>query len=230
VYLPTHSHALKPLANLKVLPEDVAQTTTSTGATVNFIVRIETATINRGIYQSALLHDPTVETAPSPFSPPAAWNRRLIGIHGVGCPGGWYTQAGIPVVLDLLRELLLNVRRLGQGYALYGNTLQNPSTSCNPFLAGETAMMGKEHFIKTYGVPDYSLSMGQSGGAYTSLQIIDAFPGVFDGALIELTFPDALSHRPLRYGWPPPHALFYRRPPHGLHGRSAGRRQRLSEP
>ena len=35
--------------------------------------------------------------------------------------------------------------------------------------------------------------MGTSGGAYTSLQIADEFPGLFDGILINATFPDALS-------------------------------------
>jgi len=42
-------------------------------------------------------------------------------------------------------------------------------------------MMGKEHFIETFGVPFYTMSTGGSGGAYTSLQLADAFPGLFDG-------------------------------------------------
>ena len=42
-------------------------------------------------------------------------------------------------------------------------------------------MMGKEHFIETFGVPLYTISTGGSGGAYTSLQVADAFPGLFDG-------------------------------------------------
>ena len=36
--------------------------------------------------------------------------------------------------------------------------------------------MGKEYFIETSGVPFYTLTMGGSGGAYTSLQIADALP------------------------------------------------------
>ena len=54
-------------------------------------------------------------------------------------------------------------------------------------------MMGKEHFIETFGVPIFTVSTGGSGGAYTSLQIADAFPGLFDGVVISATFPDALS-------------------------------------
>src|SRR5207237_820475 len=34
---------------------------------------------------------------------------------------------------------------------------------------------------------------GSSGGAYTSLQIADAFPGLFDGVLVNAVSPDALS-------------------------------------
>ena len=83
--------------------------------------------------------------------------------------------------------------RLGEGYALFTNTLNHPTNSCNAFLAGETTMMGKEHFIEEFGVPYFTVSMGGSGGAYTSLQIADAFPGLFDGIVITATFPDALS-------------------------------------
>jgi len=53
--------------------------------------------------------------------------------------------------------------------------------------------MGKEHFIETFGVPLYTISTGASGGAYTSLQVADAFPGLVDGVDIRATFPDALS-------------------------------------
>jgi hypothetical protein len=193
VYMSTATKVFRPLPSTIRLPGDVAKTTTTTGSTVNFVVRLETATINRGIYQSAILYDPTVDPTPGPLSSPRAWNKVLIGIHGGGCPGGWYTQVGSAAIIDDVSSWILDAQRLGQGYAIYFNTLQNPSNSCNPFLAGETAMMGKEHFIKTYGVPHYSLSIGGSGGAYTSLHVIDAFPGLFDGALIDATFPDALS-------------------------------------
>src|SRR4029077_6584300 len=54
-------------------------------------------------------------------------------------------------------------------------------------------MMGKEHFIETFGVPAYTLTTGGSGGAYTSLQVADAFPGLFDGVDIRATFPDAFA-------------------------------------
>ena len=59
--------AFKPLPSLTALPPDVAKTTTVTGATVNFIVRVETGTMNRGIYQNAILLDPTSDPPPTPL-------------------------------------------------------------------------------------------------------------------------------------------------------------------
>ena len=179
--------AFKPLPGGASLPADLARTTTVSGQTVNFIVRVETGTMNRGIYQNAILHDPTSDPPPSPFSPPKGWNRRLIAMHGAGCPSGWYIQGGAQGA-NILDEV-----RLGEGYALFINTLNHPTNSCNAVLAGETTMMGKEHFIETFGVPFYTISTGGSGGAYTSLQIADAFPGLFDGVSVRATFPDALA-------------------------------------
>jgi hypothetical protein len=188
VYMPTGDDAkFKPLPSLTTLPDDVAKTTTSTGQTVNFIVRVETGTMNRGIYQNTILHDPTIEPPPTPFAPPKGWNHRLIAVHGVGCPTGWYLQGSVQGVSPLDKA------RLAEGYALYNNTLDHPTNSCNAVVAGETAMMGKEHFIEEFGVPFYTISTGTSGGAYTSLQLADAFPGLFDGVSINMTFPDALA-------------------------------------
>ena len=87
----------------------------------------------------------------------------------------------------------LDVARLGQGFAVFTSTLNHPTNSCNAVLAGETTLMVRQHVIETLGAPLYTLSMGSSGGAYTSLQIADAFPGLFDGVLTSATFPDALA-------------------------------------
>jgi hypothetical protein len=190
VYLPKGEKDFKPLTGTTVLPADVASTTTVGGTSAPFVVRVETGTMNRGIYQNLVLHDPTKDPAPTPFTPPPAWNRRLIAVHGVGCPSGWFRQGGVMGVNPLAGASLT---RLGEGYAIFTNTLNHPTNSCNALLAGETTMMGKEHVIEEFGVPDFTVSIGTSGGAYTSLQIADEFPGLFDGVLINATFPDALS-------------------------------------
>jgi hypothetical protein len=187
LYISTAGGGFRAMPSTASLPGDVAMTTTRSGVTVPFVVRLETGTMNRGIYQNAILHDPTSEPAPSPFAAPKGWNKGLIAIHGSGCFGGWYRQGSAQGVNPLITA------RLAEGFATFINTLQHPANSCNPFLAGETTMMGKEHFIETFGVPAYTISMGGSGGAYTSLDVGDAFPGLFDGVIATSTFPDAFA-------------------------------------
>lgn len=190
VYRSTAGGALRPMTSLTALPDDVAQTTTTAGVTVPFVVRVETGTMNRGIYQNAVLHDPTKDAVPSPTTPPPGWNKRLLAVHGSGCVGGWYIQGAALGVSLLTGD---NLTRLAEGYGIFNNTLNHPTNSCNAVLAGESALMGKEHFIQMLGVPHFTVSTGGSGGAYTSLQLADAYPGIFDGVFISSTFPDALS-------------------------------------
>ncbi len=197
LYMPQGGTTFQAVSSPSDVPATgVAMTTTTTGVTVRFVVRVETSTIDRGIYQSAVLHDPTSDPTPTPFSPPRGWNRRLIAIEGFGCPGGWYIQGasiGSLVLPGVMDANLLSPARLGEGYAMFSNTLQHPSNNCNSVLSAEAAMMGKEHFIKTWGAPKFTVSTGCSGGSYGSIQLADQVPGLFDGALIACTFPDPLG-------------------------------------
>src|SRR5712692_9187823 len=130
VYLPQGKTAFAPMTDTSRLPGDVAMTKTLTGQTVPYVVRIETSTINRGIDQIAVLHDPTKEAQPTPFSPPKAWHRHLIALQGFRCPAGWYVQGGAEGNLTLpgvIRAELLDTVRLGEGSATFANTLQHPS-------------------------------------------------------------------------------------------------------
>lgn len=190
VYLPAGTDAFAPLPSGSTLPADVAMTTTTAGKAVPFVVRLETGTMNRGIYQNAVLHNPATDPEPTPFSPPPAWNTRVVAVHGSGCTGGWYRQGAAMGVSPLTRA---NLTRLGEGYAVFTNSLNHPSNSCNAIVAAESAMMGKEHLIETFGEPSFTITLGGSGGAYTSLQVADALPGLFDGVIATSTFPDALS-------------------------------------
>jgi hypothetical protein len=190
LYMPVGGTSLIPLPSTSSLPANVAATTSLNGATVPFVVRLETGTMDRGIYQNAVLFDPTSDPAPTPFTPPKGWNHFLLAQHGTGCPGGWYIQGAAQGVNILTGT---NLTRLGEGWGIFINTLQNPSNSCNIIVAGEATMMGKEHFIETFGVPTYTLSSGTSGGAITSEGVGNTFPGLFDGILINAAFPDTLA-------------------------------------
>lgn len=195
VYLKTGGTALVPLPDPTTVPADAATTTTTAGVTMPFIIRVETSTIDRGIYQTAVLFDPTKDKTPTPTVTPKGWNRRLIAIEGFGCPAGWYLQGGAEGNLAIagFDFTILSVKRLGEGYATFSNTLQHASNNCNAVLSSEAATMSKEHFIKTMGVPTFTVSAGCSGGSYGSSQLADRVPGLFDGVLIMCTFPDPLG-------------------------------------
>ena len=180
-YKSTAGGALKPLAGTAV-PADAAQVTTLTGAAVPFIVRIETGTINRAIYQVSMLHNPA-DAQPDFATRSAGWNGRLIYTFGGGCTGGWYRQgAGTGGVVD---EVMLQ-----RGYAVASASLNVFGNNCAETLAAETMMMVKEHFIEAYGAPKFTIGWGGSGGSYQQHQIADSYPGLLDGLVPARSFPD----------------------------------------
>jgi len=175
--------AFKPLPDPKNLPPDVAMTTTSTGVQVPFIVRVETGTVNRGVYEIAMLFNPMKDAQPDFVTKPAGWNGRLIYTFGGGCAGGWYKQGtGTGGVDD---EAMLQ-----QGYAVASNSLNVFGNDCSELLAIETMMMTKEHFIEAYGAPKVTMGFGGSGATYQQHQIGDGYPGLLDGLIVQRSFPD----------------------------------------
>jgi hypothetical protein len=186
VYRSANSENFLPLPDPSQLPSDVMLTQTSEGIEVPFIVRLETGTINRAIYQVAILHSPQ-NGAPSAARPSDSWNGRLVYSYGGGCEAGYFqgnTTGGV------LRESML-----AQGYAVASSTLNvNAQGGCNDVLSAETTMMVKEHFTEHYGVPVHTIGTGGSGGAMQQLLIAGAYPGILDGLLISMTFPDAVTY------------------------------------
>jgi len=164
-------------------PANMVHTTTTLGKTVPYIVRIETGTINRAIYQTTVLHDPLTEPAPSWNSQPSGWNKRLIYTFGGGCIGGWYRQgSSTGGVTDNFM--------LSSGYALASSTLNVFGNNCNDLTAAETMMMVKERFIEAYGVPSHTQGWGCSGGSYAQHQIGDNYPGLLEGIIPGCSFPE----------------------------------------
>jgi hypothetical protein len=166
------------------------KTTNTEGRTVNFIVRVESGTINRAIYQMAFLHDPVVDPVPSPFTQLPGWNQRLVYFFGGGCAVG-YHQGEFTFVSKFgssLEASLFEVERYGgsgdmlsKGYAVAASTQNMFRMNCNDALSAETASMVKEHFIKQYGVPRYTIGWGGSGGSMQQDLIAQNYPGLLDG-------------------------------------------------
>jgi hypothetical protein len=181
----------KSLPNPVSLPEDLAWTTTTMGEKVPYIIRVETGTINRAIYQIAMLHQPTART-PGPLAPPKAWNGRLVYSFGGGCVGGWFKQGTSIGMGGIISDAVV-----GKGYAEASASLNVFGNNCNDVLAAETMMMVKERFIKAYGKPIFTMSRGGSGGAEQQLPIAENYPGLLDGIIPSLTFPDVLANAQL---------------------------------
>jgi len=169
--------AFKPFDRAAPRPDDVAQTTISTGATVPYIVRVESGTINRAIYRIAILDDAR------------GWNRALMMTFGGGC-GTNYNQ-GQNTASGAIFDAAVS-----RGFAHAVSTQNVMQQHCNDALSGEALMMIKEHFIERYGIPKWTMGFGGSGGSIQQLLIAQNFPGLLDGLLPSLTFADSISVRP----------------------------------
>jgi hypothetical protein len=180
----TTAGAWSPLADRTQLPSDVASVTVN-GTRMPFVVRIETGTANRAIYETAILHDPRTPE-PTPWSRSPGWNGRLIYTYGGGCRPGWYHQGtGTAGVLP--------VAQLALGYAVASSTLNVFANNCSELLSAEVTTAVKERFIEAYGRPLFTLGWGASGGAHQQMGIADNYPGLLDGLVVGLSFPDMTS-------------------------------------
>jgi hypothetical protein len=182
LYRSTGGGALKPMPR-GARPEDLAELTMSDGGRTPYIVRVETGTINRAIYEIAILHDPEKEPSLDFATQSRGWNRRLVYTFGGGCPSGWYRQGRATGGVE-------DDAMLRKGYAIASATLNVFGNNCNDLLAAETMMMVKERFIETYGLPLFTIGWGCSGGSYQVHQIADNYPGLLDGIIAGCSFPD----------------------------------------
>ncbi len=88
----------------------------------------------------------------------------------------------------------LNHQALSKGFGyLISSELVNGRRG-NGVLQGETLMMIKEYIIERYGVPKFFIGSGGSGGAIQQLVITQMYPGLLDGLMPSLTFPDSSLH------------------------------------
>jgi len=170
-----------------LLPEDMDLITVMGQVEQPYIVRVETGTVNRAIYEIAMLHNPLNGSRfLDPWNRSPNWNDKLVYTHGGGCRAGWHQQGNRTG--GVMRRGLFE-----QGYALTSATLNVFGHNCNDLLASETHIMVKERFIEHYGEPDYTIATGASGGSYQSHQTADNYPGVFDGIIVSSSFPDVTT-------------------------------------
>ena len=156
-------------------------TTTSDGATVDFVIRWERGTIDRFIYTIAVL-DPT-ETGPASLP---YWNRKLIMYFGGGVAIGHYQGSNN-------QDESRYPYGLGKGYAIAWSTGTKTNTHYNLVLGGETALMVKSRFVTEYDDPDYTVGLGGSGGGIQQYVYGQNHPGLLDGAIPQYSYPDMVT-------------------------------------
>lgn len=163
-------------------PSGVEDTTTTTGKTVPFVVRLETGYQNRDQYKIATLYDPAAPW--EPWAPQPASNRKLVFTHGGSC-GTDRAAGGAP---DVMNEVLL-----GKGFIVASTALNNLGHNCNPVLIAESELMARERVVEQYGPVKSTLGTGCSGGSIAQTMLAHAYPGFYDGITISCTFADLFT-------------------------------------
>jgi hypothetical protein len=196
LYRSTTTNSFQPLDPNGPLPSDLAQTTTSNGNTVPYIVRRETGTINRAVYQIAFLHQPGT-ALPDPWTTTPGWNGRLVYTYGGGCTAGYHQgrSTGQPAVPPngVPEDLFLGDYAVARGFAMATSSLNVFGTNCNDVISAESMAMVKEYFIKHFGVPRYTIGDGASGGSMQQHLITLNYPDLLNGILPQLSFADTLT-------------------------------------
>ena len=163
------------------MPADLATTTTDKGLAVPYIVRVERGTLNRGIYDIAVLFDPAKDW--KPYAPQAGWNGKLVYTFGA--------STGQPRRQYRSEQSWVDDNALSRGFMVALNSMTDSLYNSNRVAMTETLMMMKEHIIDTYGEVRYTMGNGCSGGSINQNTAASFFPGLTDGIQPTCTYPDS---------------------------------------
>ncbi len=168
-------------------PADLATTTTTAGLRVPYIVRVERGTINRGIYDVAVLVDPTnIATQPwTALAPQPQWNGKVVYTFGA--------STGQPRLQYRTEQNWADDAALSRGFMVVDNSLTDSLYNSNRVLVAETLMMMKEHITENYGDIKYTLGNGCSGGSIQQNTIASTYPGLLDAIQPTCDFADSIT-------------------------------------
>ena len=166
-------------------PADLAMTTTTTGLTLPYIVRVERGTLNRGIYDIAVLFDPTQGKPWTALDPQPQWNGKVVYTFGA--------STGQPRLQFRSEQNWADNAALSRGFMVVDNSLTDSLYNSNRVLVSETLMMMKEHIVDSYGEIRYTLGNGCSGGSIQQNTAASIFPGLLDGIQPSCDYPDSIT-------------------------------------
>jgi len=169
---------------LEEADNDIEQLTIN-GRDTDFVVRLETGTINRFIYAIAVLRGEG-ESLDQPTG--THWNKKLVyqlnGGVGVGRKQGNFS------IRDILGD---RYEQISAGYAVVYSTANQTRNHYNIWLAEDTALRVKRQFTALYGEPLYTVGVGGSGGAIQQYLFAQNNPGLLDAAIPLYSFPDMIT-------------------------------------
>lgn len=179
-------------------PSDLVTVKTTEGKSVPLIVRQERGVINRAAYMINLLHDPANGALPNPLDRSASsWNGKLVYGFGPGVGTGYhmgrnYGHWSAPsfFIESLGRDFDAVI---AGGYAMASSSLNVFGTMPNDVLSAESAAKVKEHFIKQFGVPLFTIGQGTSGGSMQQNLIANAYPGILDAITPNQLYSDTMT-------------------------------------
>ena len=179
---PPAGTCFKPYDPAGPAPADLATTTTDHGVTVPYIVRVERGTMNRGIYDIAVLFNPA-QPWPSGAAPQPQWNGKILFQFGA--------STGQPRRQARSTSVWTNDLALSRGYLVAQNSMTDSLLNSNRVGMAETVMMMKEHVGDRYGQVKFTMGTGCSGGSINSNMNASIMPGNLDGITISCAFPDS---------------------------------------
>jgi hypothetical protein len=175
--------------------DQIASVTTDQDVEVPFIVRVETGVINRDRYQIMALYQP--DQSWSALAPQPQWNGKLLIHHGgnvgvsygPGEPPNGDIAGTAPEGAEMLLGDSISVA-LGRGFITLSTAQANLGHNVNLVTAAESLMMAKERIVEQYGPLRYTIGTGCSGGAIAQQHIANAYPGIYQGLIVQCSYPD----------------------------------------
>jgi hypothetical protein len=183
-------------------PPDTATTRTTEGKEVPLIVRQEKGVINRSAYLINILHDPAAGPLPTPAARSGAsgWNGKLIYSFGGGVAANYHMGRTLGGMTGTEGKFFLEDLGAGylddfitRGYAVAAGSLNVMGTNNDDVKSAETVAKIKEHFVKEFGPPLFTIGHGASGGSIQQHMIGNNYPGLIDGIMPARSYPDSMS-------------------------------------
>lgn len=165
----------------------------------DLLVRVETGTINRFIYVLVL---PTTASDQQEKPDLSAWNGRLV-YHFKGAIGIGFQQGKAR-----LKSIIRDMRpALEKGYAIAYSSGNETDNHYNIWLQEDTALRVKKQFTSRYGKPEFTIAIGDSGGALQQYLLSQNNPDMLDGGVAIVAYPDMTSQ--ILYGLDCPLLEYY---------------------